>query len=152
MKSTLGRMPYVDIIWKRVHSNAERKTLKLVCKSFWDCHVADKYKNNYSETQKLAMEHVYCKGDCPNSERFKVCTLNILKLMNIIFKILIFRTHSIHHWSLLTKARLSIQMKKPDEKTQITTSTLRSNRFKKQSGEDANHAGKSLLLHTLSIK
>ena len=72
MKSALGRMPYVDIIWNKVHSNAERKTLKLVCKSFWDCHVADKYKNNYSETQKLAMEHVYCRGDCPNSERYKV--------------------------------------------------------------------------------
>ena len=72
MKSALGRMPYVDIIWNKVHSNAERKTLKLVCKSFWDCHVADKYRNNYSETQKLAMEHVYCRGDCPNSESFKV--------------------------------------------------------------------------------
>ena len=74
MKSACGRMPYVDIIWNKVHSNAERKTLKLVCKSFWDCHVADKYRNNYSETQKLAMEHVYCCGDCPNSESFKVNT------------------------------------------------------------------------------
>ena len=74
MNSDLGRMPYVDIIWNKVYSNAERKTLKLVCKAFWDCHVADKYKNNYSETQKLAMEHVYCRGDCPNSESFKVMT------------------------------------------------------------------------------
>ena len=96
MKTALGRMPYVDLIWKRVHSNAERKTLKLVCKSFWDCHVADKYKNNYSETQKLAMEHVYCKGDCPNSESFKVCTLNILKLMKIFFQNFIFRIPSNH--------------------------------------------------------
>ena len=88
MKSALGRMPYVDIIWNKVHSNAERKTLKLVCKSFWDCHVADKYKNNYSETQKLAMEHVYCKGDCPNSESFKVIyTLNIQSLLTTIFEI-----------------------------------------------------------------
>ena len=88
MKSALGRMPYVDIIWNKVHSNAERKTLKLVCKSFWDCHVADKYKNNYSETQKLAMEHVYCRGDCPNSESFKVKPiLNIPTILKIIFKL-----------------------------------------------------------------
>ena len=86
MKSALGRMPYVDIIWNKVHSNAERKTLKLVCKSFWDCHVADKYKNNYSETQKLAMEHVYCRGDCPNSESFKVkIILNIPTVLKMSF-------------------------------------------------------------------
>ena len=90
MKSALGRMPYVDIIWNKVHSNAERKTLKLVCKSFWDCHVADKYRNNYSETQKLAMEQVYCRGDCPNSERFKViCNLNLFTWLKIISEILI---------------------------------------------------------------
>ena len=52
--------------------------------------MADKYRNNYSETQKLAMEQVYCRGDCPNSERFKViCNLNLFTWLKIISEILI---------------------------------------------------------------
>ena len=64
-------MPYVDIIYSKADDQTKRN-LKLACKSFWSCHVQEKYFNNYAKSQEPRHWQLYCFGDCENNKIYEV--------------------------------------------------------------------------------
>ena len=65
-------MPFVDKIYNAADDET-KKNLKLASKAFWECHVKEKYQNNYvkSQEKRHGVWQLYCY-DCPETDKYEV--------------------------------------------------------------------------------
>ena len=70
-------MPFVDKIYNAADDET-KKNLKLASKAFWECHVKEKYHNNYvkSQEKRHGVWQLYCYGDCPETDKYEVILIN----------------------------------------------------------------------------
>ena len=78
-------MPFVDKIYKAADDET-KKNLKLASKAFWECHIADKYQNNFVKSQEKRHRQLYCFGDCPETDNYEVIFVSFF-LSKITFQI-----------------------------------------------------------------
>ena len=71
MKSDMGRMPYVDIIYAKADDET-KKNLKLAAVAFWQCHAKEKFEENFVKSQEKRHRQLYCYGNCPKVDEFEV--------------------------------------------------------------------------------
>ena len=71
-------MPFVDIIYAKA-DDATKKNLKLASKAFWECHIKEKYENNYAKSQEKRHRQLYCY-DCPETDKYEVIFINFYTL------------------------------------------------------------------------
>ena len=81
MKSAFGRMPYVDIIYAKADVET-KKNLKLATTAFWECHVQEKYENNYVKSQAKHHRQLYCYGNCRKTDEFEVSLILFSNIIN----------------------------------------------------------------------
>ena len=81
IETTMGRMPFVDIIYQKADDET-KKNLKLTCKTFWACHVNEKFLNNFARSQERRHRQLYCCNNCPNQLKYEVWQ-SFLFLLNL---------------------------------------------------------------------
>ena len=103
MKSDMGRMPYVDIIYAKADDET-KKNLKLAAVAFWQCHAKEKFEENFVKSQEKRHRQLYCYGNCPKVDEFEVS----IKYVNWI--LFIFRHVSNRRYTQPTGAKFASRM------------------------------------------